>query len=194
MKIIIFYKKTNKIENIIDAKDIQSTIEILKEKNILTKDKDYKTFENIKCYVGLDIRAVKANGDVMSTEEQIDVKLITLAEDEKYDKEKDSIEKLSEIELCQKFPDRIPKTEKIETSDDGAKYITEKTMLQKLDDKLISIEEYNAYIIEQRRHAYKSTTDDLVIERMIDFLKENNVDVADIEEAKENIKSDLAKA
>lgn len=189
---LVISKKENTLTEIMagSIEEIKK-IEIYKYADVIERHSSFK-------FGTKDLRYYNKDLSLKTLEELIKDKLEPQLKDDECIK--DNIRtKLDEIGFYKKNKDKKEYASRfkftlIDKDENGQEYLREMTMKEKLDDKLITVDEYNAYIIEQRRHAYKSMTDDLVIERMIDFLKENNVDVADIEEAKENIKSDLAKA
>ena len=162
MYIVIY--KYNKIKNIISSNNnIEQVIKDLKLKNFILDDDKYKVFENIRDMGVKDIRAIKDDGSVMSIEEQIKNKILVLEKDEeikngvvyKLDKSiQEDFIKLVELGL-EKLDDR----QKIVTNEDGSKYITQKTYEELFKENLITLEEYNNYIIQIRQGQYQSNLD-----------------------------------
>ena len=162
MYIVIY--KNNEIKNIISSNNnIEQVIKDLKLKNFILDDDKYKVFENIRDMGVKDIRAIKDDGSVMSIEEQIKNKILVLEKDEeikngvvyKLDKSiQEDFIKLVELGL-EKLDDR----QKIVTNEDGSKYITQKTYEELFKENLITLEEYNNYIIQIRQGQYQSNLD-----------------------------------
>ena len=162
MYIVIY--KDNKIKDIISSNgNVEKVIKDLKLKNFILDDDKYKVFENINNMGVKDIRAIKDDGSVMSIEEQIENKILVLEKDEeirngqiyKLNKNiQEDLIKLVELEL-EKLDDR----QKIVTNEDGSKYITQKTYEELFKENLITLEEYNNYIIQIRQGQYQSNLD-----------------------------------
>ena len=161
MYIVIYQKNT--IKNIISSSnDAENTIETLKSKNIIQKDDEYKIFDNIQNMGVKDIRAINDDGSVMSLEEQIKNKIVVLGKDEEirngqiYKLDKNIEEDL--IKLIELGIEKLDKNKKI-AEENGKKYITEKSMEEKLKEGLITQEEYNNYIIQLRQSQYYQNLD-----------------------------------
>ena len=110
-----------------------------------------------------DIRAIKSDGTVMSIEEQIKNKILVLEKDEEI--RNGQIYKLNKniqedfIKLVELGLEKLDDRQKIVTSDDGIKYITEKSYEELFKENLITAEEYNNYIILIRQSQYQSNLD-----------------------------------
>lgn len=172
MYIVIYQKNT--IKNIISSSnDAENTIETLKSKNIIQKDDEYKIFDNIKNMGVKDIRAIREDGSVMSLEEQIKNKIVILEKDEEirngqiYKLDKNIEEDL--IKLIELGIEKLDKNKKI-AEGNGKKYITEKSMEEKLKEGLITQEEYNNYIIQLRQSQYYQNLDGKRAELLDDVL------------------------
>lgn len=172
MYIVIYQKNT--IKNIISSSnDAENTIETLKSKNIIQKDDEYKIFDNIKNMGVKDIRAIREDGSVMSLEEQIKNKIVILEKDEEirngqiYKLDKNIEEDL--IKLIELGIEKLDKNKKI-AEGNGKKYITEKSMEEKLKEGLITQEEYNNHIIQLRQSQYYQNLDGKRAELLDDVL------------------------
>ena len=162
MYIVIY--KDNKIKNIISSNNnIEKVIKDLKLKNFILDDDKYKVFEKIQNMSVTDIRAIKTDGTIMSLEEQIENKILVLEKDEEV--RNGQIYKLNKniqedfIKLVKLGLEKLDDRQKIVTSDDGNKYITEKSYEELLKENLITAEEYNNYIILIRQSQYQSNLD-----------------------------------
>ncbi|WP_300752240.1 phage tail protein [uncultured Brachyspira sp.] len=162
MNIVIF--NNNKVKEIISTdENIEIALKKLKNQGFIGDNDEYKVFDNVQNMGVKDIRAIKNDGSVMSIEEQIENKILVLEKDEeirngqiyKLDKniQKDLI-KLIELGI-----EELESTQKIEISEDGTKYITEKSMEEKLRENLITQEEYDNYIIQIRQMQYRTNLD-----------------------------------
>lgn len=170
---IVIYQK-NIIKNIISSSnDAENTIETLKSKNIIQKDDEYKIFDNIQNMGVKDIRAIREDGSVMSLEEQIKNKIVILEKDEEirngqiYKLDKNIEEDL--IKLIELGIEKLDKNKKI-AEGNGKKYITEKSMEEKLKEGLITQEEYNNHIIQLRQSQYYQNLDGKRAELLDDVL------------------------
>lgn len=170
---IVIYQK-NIIKNIISSSnDAENTIETLKSKNIIQKDDEYKIFDNIQNMGVKDIRAIREDGSVMSLEEQIKNKIVVLEKDEEirngqiYKLNKNIEEDL--IKLIELGIEKLDKNKKI-AEGNGKKYITEKSMEEKLKEGLITQEEYNNHIIQLRQSQYYQNLDGKRAELLDDVL------------------------
>lgn len=162
MKIVIY--NNNKIKKIIGSNNnIEQVIKNLKLKNFILNDDKYKVFENIQDMGVKDIRAIKDDGSVMSIEEQIENKILVLEKDEEirngqiYKLDKNIQEDL--VKLIELGLEKLDNRQKIVTNEDGSKYITQKTYEELFKENLITAEEYNQYIIQQRQGQYQSNLD-----------------------------------
>lgn len=76
--------------------------------------------------------------------------------------------------------------------EDGVTYI-EKTQEEKLKEGLITVEEYNKYIIQMREEEYKNKTDSQVLELMRNFLNKNKESLSEEDKLMlETINSNIA--
>ena len=162
MKIVIY--NNNKIKKIIGSNNnIEQVIKNLKLKNFILNDDKYKVFENIQDMGVKDIRAIKDDGSVMSIEEQIENKILVLEKDEEirngqiYKLDKNIQEDL--VKLIELGLEKLDNRQKIVTNEDGRKYIDRKTYEELFKENLITAEEYNQYIIQQRQGQYQSNLD-----------------------------------
>lgn len=136
---------------------------MLKTKNVISNTDEYKVFERIDNMGAKDIRAIREDGSVMTLEEQIRNKILVLEKDEEirngqiYKLDKNIQEDL--IKLIELGIEKLEPTQKIEISEDGTKYIIEKSMEEKLRENLITQEEYDNYIIQIRQMQYQTNLD-----------------------------------
>lgn len=120
-----------------------------------------------------DIRAYNEDGSVKSLEEQLKEKIIVLKDNEIIDN--GIIRELNKnieddyIILIEKGLEVLDKNKKI-VEGNGKKYITEKSMEEKLKEGLITKEEYNAYIVSQRQSQYNQNLDSKRAELLEDVL------------------------
>ncbi|MEI0606876.1 phage tail protein [Brachyspira pulli] len=162
MNIVIF--NNNKIKEIISTdENIEIVVKKLKNQGFISDNDEYKVFDNVQNMGVKDIRAIKNDGSVMSIEEQIENKILVLEKDEEirnkqiYKLDKNIQEDL--IKLIELGIEELESTQKIEISEDGTKYITEKSMEEKLRENLITQEEYDNYIIQIRQMQYQTNLD-----------------------------------
>lgn len=162
MNIVIF--NNNKVKEIISTdENIEMALKKLKNQGFISDNDEYKVFDNVQNMGVKDIRAIKNDGSVMSIEEQIENKILVLEKDEEirngqiYKLDKNIQEDL--IKLIELGIEELESTQKIEISEDGTKYITEKSMEEKLRENLITQEEYDNYIIQIRQMQYQTNLD-----------------------------------
>lgn len=162
MNIVIF--NNNKVKEIISTdENIEIALKKLKNQGFIDDNDEYKVFDNVQNMGVKDIRAIKNDGSVMSIEEQIENKILVLEKDEEirngqiYKLDKNIQEDL--IKLIELGIEELEPTQKIEISEDGTKYITEKSMEEKLRENLITQEEYDNYIIQIRQMQYQTNLD-----------------------------------
>lgn len=162
MNIVIF--NNNKVKEIISTdENIEIALKKLKNQGFIDDNDEYKVFDNVQNMGVKDIRAIKNDGSVMSIEEQIENKILVLEKDEEirngqiYKLDKNIQEDL--IKLIELGIEELESTQKIEISEDGTKYITEKSMEEKLRENLITQEEYDNYIIQIRQMQYQTNLD-----------------------------------
>ena len=129
----------------IDDKEKIKKLSIYKESYRIEEKKDYY-------YKGLNLNRV-VNDAVLSNKEAIEKGLIVLKENEV---------------LINDVIQTIEKTQKIINNE-----IAEKTAEEKLNDGLITKEEYNKIMNAEREKEYSSKTDKQVIELMRNFLNKN---------------------
>uniref|UniRef100_UPI003F4C3964 phage tail protein n=1 Tax=Brachyspira catarrhinii TaxID=2528966 RepID=UPI003F4C3964 len=162
MNIVIF--NNNKVKEIISTdENIEIALKKLKNQGFIDDNDEYKVFDNVQNMGVKDIRAIKNDGSVMSIEEQIENKILILEKDEEirngqiYKLDKNIQEDL--IKLIELGIEKLEPTQKIEISEDGTKYIIEKSMEEKLRENLITQEEYDNYIIQIRQMQYQTNLD-----------------------------------
>ena len=162
MNIVIF--NNNKVKEIISTdENIEIALKKLKNQGFIDDNDEYKVFDNVQNMGVKYIRAIKNDGSVMSIEEQIENKILVLEKDEEirngqiYKLDKNIQEDL--IKLIELGIEELESTQKIEISEDGTKYITEKSMEEKLRENLITQEEYDNYIIQIRQMQYQTNLD-----------------------------------
>lgn len=165
MELIIYNKETNKITRVLNVLSIDDVI--LKDNEAILDNK------NIKDFSQTDIRAYNKDGSVKSLEEQVQEKIIVLKDNEIIDN--GIIRELNKnieddyIILIEKGLEVLDKNKKI-VEGNGKKYITEKSMEEKLKEGLITKEEYNAYIVSQRQSQYNQNLDGKRAELLEDVL------------------------
>ena len=113
-------------------------------------------------FKGLNLNRV-VNDAVLSNKEAIEKGLITLKENEV---------------LINDVIQTIEKTEKVVNNE-----IVDKTDLEKLNEKLITQEEYNTIMNAEREKEYNDKTDKQVIELMRNFLNKNKESLSDEDKA-----------
>ena len=153
-----------------------------------------------------DIRAYNKDGSVKSLEEQVKEKIIILKDNEIIDN--GIIRELNKnveddlIILIERGLEELDKNRKI-AEENGKKYLTEKTQEMKLKDGLITKEEYNAYIVNQRQGEYYKNLDGIRAELLDDVLNSlasqgllNEIQIStlnSLQYARSNIKSQYKK-
>lgn len=109
-----------------------------------------------------DIRAYNKDGSVKSLEEQLKEKIITLKDNEIIDngiiRELNKNYEDDYIVMIERGLDNLDKSKKI-SEKNGKKYIIEKTIEEKYQENLITKEEYNSCIINQRQSEYSQNLD-----------------------------------
>lgn len=123
-----------------------------------------------------DIRAYNEDGSVKSLGEQIKEKIIILKNNEVVKDgvivELNSSYEDDYIRLVQRNILNLDSNYKIEYDRDSKKYhILEKTIEEKFQDKVISLDDYNKYIIESRYNAYLLELDSKRSELLDSILK-----------------------
>ena len=155
MQIIDYNKNTNKIINILD---VLNTNDIKLNENEAIFDN-----KNIKDFSQTDIRVYNNDGSVKSLEQQVKENIIAL-EKNQIIKEKQVYTLNKNIEedyiiMVEKGLEKLDDRQKIVISEEGNKYITQKSYEELFKDNLITAEEYNDYIISQRQGQYMSNLD-----------------------------------
>ncbi|WP_157150988.1 phage tail protein [Brachyspira sp. SAP_772] len=121
-----------------------------------------------------DIRAYNKDGSVKSLEQQVQEKIITLKDNEMIDdgiiRELNKNNNDDLIVMIERGLEVLDKTKKIVTNENGKKYITEKTTKEKYEQGLITVEQYNEYIIQQRQSQYIQNLDGVRAELLDDVL------------------------
>ncbi|WIH80793.1 phage tail protein [Brachyspira pilosicoli] len=109
-----------------------------------------------------DIRAYNDDGSVKSLEEQLKEKIITLKDNEIIDngiiRELNKNYEDDYIVMIERGLENLDKSKKI-SEKNGKKYIIEKTIEEKYKENLITKEEYNSCIINQRQSEYSQNLD-----------------------------------
>ncbi|MEI0843900.1 phage tail protein [Brachyspira pilosicoli] len=109
-----------------------------------------------------DIRAYNDDGSVKTLEEQLKEKIITLKDNEIIDngiiRELNKNYEDDYIVMIERGLDNLDKGKKI-SEKNGKKYIIEKTIEEKYQENLITKEEYNSCIINQRQSEYSQNLD-----------------------------------
>ncbi len=163
MHIVIY--KNNKIKKILSFNsNVNTIVDKLIKSNILTSEDKYKVFDNIKNMAVEDIRAINDDGSIKSLGEQIKEKILILKENEVI---KDGVVvelnpayEEDKIRLIQRNLEELDENQKIEYQKENKKYsIVEKTMIEKLEEEIITQEEYNNHIINIRQAEYSSKLD-----------------------------------
>ena len=163
MHIVIY--KNNKIKKILSFNsNVNTIVDKLIKSNILTSEDKYKVFDNIKNMAVEDIRAINDDGSIKSLGEQIKEKILILKENEVI---KDGVVvelnpayEEDKIRLMQRNLEELDENQKIEYQKENKKYsIVEKTMIEKLEEEIITQEEYNNHIINIRQAEYSSKLD-----------------------------------
>ena len=166
MEIIIYNKKTNKITSILNALSIDDVR--LKDNEAIFENK------NIKDYSQTDIRAYNKDGSVKSLEQQVKEKIITLEKNQiTKDNQIYTLNKNYEddyIIMIERGLEKLEDTRKIVTNEDGKKYIIEKSIEEKYKEGLITKEDYNNYMINQRQSQYTQNLDGARAELLDDVL------------------------
>lgn len=109
-----------------------------------------------------DIRAYNDDGSVKTLEEQLKEKIIALKDNEIIDngiiRELNKNYEDDYIVMIERGLDNLDKGKKI-SEKNGKKYIIEKTIEEKYKENLITKEEYNSCIINQRQSEYSQNLD-----------------------------------
>ena len=137
----------------IDDKEKIKKLSIYKESYRIEEKKDYY-------YKGLNLNRV-VNDAVLSNKEAIERGLIKLKENEV---------------LINDVIQTIEKTQKIINNE-----IAEKTAEEKLNDGLITKEEYNSIQNEKRQASYKNETDNLLLDFMSTYFENHRNDMSESE-------------
>lgn len=109
-----------------------------------------------------DIRAYNDDGSVKTLEEQLKEKIIALKDNEIIDngiiRELNKNYEDDYIVMIERGLENLDKSKKI-SEKNGKKYIIEKTIEEKYQENLITKEEYNSCIINQRQSEYSQNLD-----------------------------------
>lgn len=120
-----------------------------------------------------DIRAYNEDGSVKSLEEQVKEKIIILKDNEIIDngiiRELNKNYEDDYIVMVERGLEELDKNKKI-VEENGKKYITEKSIDEKYNESLITKEEYNNYIVNQRQNRYSQNLDGKRAELLDDVL------------------------
>ncbi|WP_288694259.1 phage tail protein [uncultured Brachyspira sp.] len=153
-----------------------------------------------------DIRAYNDDGSVKTLEDQLKEKIITLKDNEIIDngiiRELNKNYEDDYIVMIERGLDNLDKSKKI-SEKNGKKYIIEKTIEEKYQENLITKEEYNSCIINQRQSEYSQNLDgvraellDSVLNSLASqgLLNENQIEVLKtIEDNRAKIKTQYKK-
>lgn len=153
-----------------------------------------------------DIRAYNDDGSVKTLEEQLKEKIITLKDNEIIDngiiRELNKNYEDDYIIMIERGLENLDKSKKI-SEKNGKKYIIEKTIEEKYKENLITKEEYNSCIINQRQSEYSQNLDgvraellDSVLNSLASqgLLNENQIEVLKtIEDNRAKIKTQYKK-
>ena len=120
-----------------------------------------------------DIRVYDKDGSVKSLEEQVKEKIIILKDNEIIDngiiRELNKNYEDDYIVMVERGLEELDKNKKI-VEENGKKYITEKSIDEKYNESLITKEEYNNYIVNQRQNRYSQNLDGKRAELLDDVL------------------------
>ena len=120
-----------------------------------------------------DIRAYNKDGSVKSLEQQLKEKIIVLKDNEIIDngiiRELNKNYEDDYIVMIERGLENLDDNKKI-IEYNGKKYITEKTIEEKYNEGLMTKEEYNVYIISQRKAQYTQNIDGVRAELLDDVL------------------------
>ncbi|WP_281817837.1 phage tail protein [Brachyspira pilosicoli] len=109
-----------------------------------------------------DIRAYNDDGSVKTLEEQLKEKIIALKDNEIIDngiiRELNKNYEDDYIVMIERGLEKLDDNKKI-VEDNGKKYVREKSIEEKYNEGLITKEEYNAYIVNQRQNQYSQNLD-----------------------------------
>ena len=153
-----------------------------------------------------DIRAYNDDGSVKTLEEQLKEKIIALKDNEIIDngiiRELNKNYEDDYIIMIERGLENLDKSKKI-SEKNGKKYIIEKTIEEKYKENLITKEEYNSCIINQRQSEYSQNLDgvraellDSVLNSLASqgLLNENQIEVLKtIEDNRAKIKTQYKK-
>lgn len=151
----------------------------------------------------IDIRVYNEDGSVKSLGQQIKEKILVLRDNEVIKQgvvvELNPSYEDDYIKLVQRKLEKLKDTQKIEYDVEAKKYrIEEKSIEEKLKDKLITVEDYNNYIIQFRQSMYANELDakraelvDIILNRLsksFSLTEEENILLQEINKIRENIK------
>lgn len=168
MELIVYDKYTNKIIKILNVLNINDVV--LKENEVILDN------QNIKDLSQSDIRVYNEDGSIKSLEEQVKENIITLKDNEIVDdnviRELNKYNEDDLIILIERGLEKLDDRQKIVTNEDGKKYIISKSYEELFNENLITLKEYNEYIINQRQGQYQSNLDGIRAE-LVDSVLNN---------------------
>ena len=153
-KVIVSFDGEKIIDRVIDFADYKA------DKLDFNLDNSMiKIFPNgINISVGDNIEAFDDLGNRHDDSILYEMGLLKLKENEVFDN--GEIRDKTEVELFIENKNTNENQEKtIDVTEDGIEYIRQKTMLEKYEDKLLTKEEYNAWVVDQRQNEYALLTD-----------------------------------
>ena len=162
---IIYDKNTYEVKKVVSSLQIEDIT--LKDNELILDNK------NIKDFSQKDIRAYNKDGSVKSLEQQLKEKIIVLKDNEIIDngiiRELNKNYEDDYIVMIERGLENLDDNKKI-IEYNGKKYITEKTIEEKYNEGLMTKEEYNVYIISQRKAQYTQNIDGVRAELLDDVL------------------------
>ena len=166
-KVVAYWSNTiqnlEHLESEIYLEDLQSQGFFKDKKDNLVLGKDFVEFRNgFNGAVGTEISFYNRYGKEISLEEKISKGFIVLEDNQVYDVEKDEIREKTDIERYKDDPSAEEfKLQTVETDKQGNEYLSEYSELEKFEKQLISAEEYDKFIDNQRENAYRNETDSI---------------------------------
>lgn len=191
-KYIIFYKDSIVQECVLVPDEIATEENVNSRKGhldcryfIVDYDNPYKIGDNVKWF---------ENHKRKSNKRLIKEKFIELEDTQKLNAD----DTISQVELGSDeyytlHPEKLGSNMKLIKNKDNKFIVVPKSLQELVKDGVITADEYNDKIIKERQFAYNRHTDPLVIEKLIELLSEQGVDVQDILDAKQKIKEELKK-
>ncbi len=156
----------------------------------------YKIFESFNGCDGDNINFFDDKGFLLPSSTLVSKALIKLKDDEKI--EDGLIVKKNEVDLYRDNPFSEKNIDKkIIIDDDGVEAISEKTMLEKYNENIISKESYNNYIDDMRSGEYSSIVDkktnELNRKKLLNPAYDDSILLKEIKDATLKIKEKYAK-